>query len=85
MMFSWLRCMNWVMPLVWSTPMIRQPSWLPFTSGWTLRPSDSPMTIAEAYSNFMVRFPQFSNHIIIQNRTLSLSAGRTFNSPVFEA
>lgn len=56
MTFSWLRCMNWATLLVWSTPMTRQPSWLPSTSGWTQTTLNSPTMTAEAYSNFMVRY-----------------------------
>lgn len=46
--------------------MTLQPSWLPSTSGWTQRASNFLTTIAEAYSNFMVRYLQFMIQINVK-------------------
>lgn len=46
--------------------MTLQPSWLPSTSGWTQRASNFLTTIAEAYSNFMVRYRQFMIQINVK-------------------
>lgn len=82
MMFSWLPCTNWVMRLVWSTPMTPQPSWLLSTSGWTPRTSSFPTTIAEAYSNSMVRHQEFLIKSMSKKSLLFFSLGGTLEKMI---
>lgn len=71
MMCSWWLCMNWVTPWEWNIQVTPRPSWLPSTSGWTLRTLSFLKMTVKAFSSFMVK-QSISLQLELLNHTIVL-------------